>query len=363
MREKKKALLKNCGITAGVLGLATAVCLFLQSFATTDTHVPLLFVLAVLFISKYTDGYGYGIMASLIAVVGVNFVFTYPYFALNFTITGYPLTFLVMLVVAVTVSTMTTQIKNQEKVRLEAEREKMRGNLLRAVSHDIRTPLTSILGAASGILDNYDVLGAAEKRDLIEDMKKEAQWLIRIVENLLSLTRISGNGEGTRIHTAEEVMEEVIGDAVGKFKNQNPGIQVDVEMPAEMLIVPMDGILIEQVLMNLMENSVQHGKTVKKIRIRVTLGNGRVTTAVEDDGCGIPKSVLPSIFEGKISGQEREGCDSRRNMGIGLSVCMSIVKAHRGNMKAENGKNGGARVSFWLPMGEEDKRWKSGTEF
>ena len=108
---------------------------------------------------------------------------------------------------------------------------------------------------------------------------------------------------------------------------------------------------------------MQHGKTVKKIRIRVTLGNGRVTTAVEDDGCGIPKSVLPSIFEGKISGQEREGCDSRRNMGIGLSVCMSIVKAHRGNMKAENGKNGGARVSFWLPMGEEDKRWKSGTEF
>ena len=161
MREKKKALLKNCGITAGVLGLATAVCLFLQNFATTDTHVPLLFVLAVLFISKYTDGYGYGIMASLIAVVGVNFVFTYPYFALNFTITGYPLTFLVMLVVAVTVSTMTTQIKNQEKVRLEAEREKLRGNLLRAVSHDIRTPLTSILGAASGILDNYDVLGAA----------------------------------------------------------------------------------------------------------------------------------------------------------------------------------------------------------
>ena len=122
-------------------------------------------------------------MASLIAVVGVNFVFTYPYFALNFTITGYPLTFLVMLVVAVTVSTMTTQIKNQEKVRLEAEREKMRGNLLRAVSHDIRTPLTSILAAASGILDNYDVLGAAEKRELIEDMKKEAQWLIRMVEN------------------------------------------------------------------------------------------------------------------------------------------------------------------------------------
>ena len=117
MQRGKTGLIKNCGITAGILGLATAVCFFLQNFATTDTHVPLLFVLAVLFVSKYTDGYGYGIVASLIAVVGVNFVFTYPYLALNFTITGYPLTFLVMLVVAVTVSTMTTQIKKQEKVK------------------------------------------------------------------------------------------------------------------------------------------------------------------------------------------------------------------------------------------------------
>ena len=299
-------------------------------------------------------------MASPIAVVGVNFVFTYPYFALNFTITGYPLTFLVMLVVAVTVSTMTTQIKKQEKVKMEAEREKMRGNLLRAVSHDIRTPLTAILGAASGILDNYDALGNAEKRELIEDMKKEAQWLIRIVENLLSITRISGNAEGAKIHTAEEVMEEVIGDAVGKFRNQNPDIQVEVKMPSEMLLVPMDGILIEQVLMNLMENSVQHGKTVRKIRIRVTCDKAKVTTAVEDDGCGISKSVLPSVFEGKFSGQDQDGPDSRRNMGIGLSVCMSIVKAHHGNMKAENAENGGARVSFWLPMEEEKQDGSQG---
>lgn len=360
MQRGKTGLIKNCGITAGILGLATAVCFFLQNFATTDTHVPLLFVLAVLFVSKYTDGYGYGIVASLIAVVGVNFVFTYPYFALNFTITGYPLTFLVMLVVAVTVSTMTTQIKKQEKVKMEAEREKMRGNLLRAVSHDIRTPLTAILGAASGILDNYDALGNAEKRELIEDMKKEAQWLIRIVENLLSITRISGNAEGAKIHTAEEVMEEVIGDAVGKFRNQNPDIQVEVKMPSEMLLVPMDGILIEQVLMNLMENSVQHGKTVRKIRIRVTCDKAKVTTAVEDDGCGISKSVLPSVFEGKFSRQDQDGPDSRRNMGIGLSVCMSIVKAHHGNMKAENAENGGARVSFWLPMEEEKQDGSQG---
>ena len=131
-------------------------------------------------------------------------------------------------------------------------------------------------------------------------------------------------------------------------------------MPSEMLLVPMDGILIEQVLMNLMENSVQHGKTVRKIRIRVTCDKAKVTTAVEDDGCGISKSVLPSVFEGKFSGQDQDGPDSRRNMGIGLSVCMSIVKAHHGNMKAENAENGGARVSFWLPMEEEKQDGSQG---
>ena len=254
--------------------------------------------------------------------------------------------------------------RQREQRRRYLKKEQDISDAYTNLSHDIRTPLTSILGAASGILENYGVLEDGEKRRLIGDMKKEAQWLIRIVENLLSITRISGNGEGARIHTAEEVMEEVIGDAVGKFRGLYPGMRVEVEMPPEALIVPMDGILIEQVLMNLMENSVQHGGGVEEIRIVVAQEEGGVTTAVEDDGNGISRSVLPVIFEGRLSGQGQEGGDSRRNMGIGLSVCMSIVKAHGGSMKAENREEGGARVSFWLPMEEEgSKSWKSGTEF
>ena len=145
-------------ITIVIMGISFLFCLPLQQLADTDTHVPLLFVLAVLLVSRYTDGYKYGIFASFVAVVGVNYAFTYPYFALNFTIAGYPLTFLVMLIVSAVVSTLTTQIKQQEHIRMEAEKEKMRGNLLRAVSHDIRTPLTSIVGSASGILENYKML-------------------------------------------------------------------------------------------------------------------------------------------------------------------------------------------------------------
>lgn len=351
MKKKKKSLQKNIMITAGILGVASLVALVLQNFVTTDTHVPLLFVLAVLFVSRFTEGYVYGIVASMVAVVGVNYVFTYPYFEINFTLTGYPLTFVAMLAVSVSVGTLTTQIKQQEQIRLEAEKEKMRGNLLRAVSHDIRTPLTSIVGSASGILDNEQVLPKEKMLALIQDIRDEAQWLIRMVENLLSVTRI--HGEHARIHTEEEIVEEIVGSAVLKFQKRFPKLEVEVVMPQEVLMVPMDGILIEQVIVNLLENSVLHGKTTKKIQIVVKKEINDISIAVEDDGEGIKETILPAIFEGSLQSMEGEEYDSRKNMGIGLSVCMSIVKAHRGDMKAENKDGGGARVVFWLPMEEK----------
>ncbi|MBQ2106920.1 MAG: PAS domain-containing sensor histidine kinase, partial [Lachnospiraceae bacterium] len=179
---KEKHILKNILITIVILALAAVFCFWLQGLSESDTHVPLLFVLAVVLVSRFTEGYAYGILASMIAVIGVNYVFTYPYFEINFNLTGYPLTFLAMLAVAVLVSALTTQIKEKEQIRLEVEREKMRGNLLRAVSHDIRTPLTSIVGAASLLLDNEKELSREQKIEFVQDIRLEAQWLIRIVE-------------------------------------------------------------------------------------------------------------------------------------------------------------------------------------
>jgi len=226
----------------------------------------------------------------------------------------------------------------------------MRGNLLRAVSHDIRTPLTSIVGSASGILDNRRVLSEEKILELVKDIRDEAQWLIRIVENLLSVTRI--NGENAGINTDDEIVEEIISSAVIKFRKRFPDVNIDVDMPEEFLMVPMDGILIEQVLVNLLENSVLHGKNLSRIRIVVKKQESRLVFAVEDDGQGIKESILPVMFEGCLQSMEGEEYDSKRNMGIGLSVCMSIVKAHKGNMRAENISTGGARVSFWLPLEE-----------
>ena len=292
MSTKVRSVLKNSGIAFGILGIATAFCFLVQRISESDTHVPLLFVLAVLFVSRFTDGYVYGIVASIIAVFGVNYVFTFPYFKLNFAITGYPLTFVAMLAVACSVSALTTQIKKQEQMRLEVEREKMRANLLRAVSHDIRTPLTSIVGSASGIIDNYDALSKENILELLEDMKSEGQWL-----------------------------------------------------------VPMDAILIEQVIVNLLENCVLHADGMTKIWLIVTEDGDQVKFSVEDDGAGIKESVLPRMFDGSFQSEDGKESDSKRNMGIGLSVCMTIVRAHDGIMKAENRKEGGARVMFWLPKG------------
>lgn len=128
---------------------------------------------------------------------------------------------------------------------------------------------------------------------------------------------------------------------------------MEVEMPPEVLLVPMDGILIEQVLVNLMENAMLHGETTKKVRIVVLCSAQRVDFSVEDDGGGIRESVLPHIFDENLQSREGKTYDSKKNMGIGLSVCMSIVRAHKGNMTAKNLDGGGACVTFWLPREEE----------
>ncbi len=346
---KKKNIFYNSFTMVLILLIAACFCFIIQNFSETDTHVPLIFVLAVVLVSRVTDGYVYGILSSMLAVVGVNYIFTYPYFEINFSLTGYPLTFVVMLGVACVVSALTTQIKKQEHIRTEVEKEKMRGNLLRAVSHDIRTPLTSIVGSASLLIENEAEISQEKKVELVKDIRTEAQWLIQIVENLLSITRIGSETGEAKINKQEELLEEIISSAVLKYRKRFPDIKVSVALPEELLLVPVDGILIEQVMVNLLENAVIHGNGTTEIKILVIDEELSVKVVVEDNGKGIKESLLPRIFDGKMQAEDGQSSDSKRNMGIGLSVCQTIIKAHKGTMKAENTENGGARFTFWLP--------------
>lgn len=350
--SKFKDVTRNCAITVSILILATLLCFLLKKADTTSAYASMIFILAVFLISRFTHGYCCGISASLISILLVNFVFTYPYFEFNFTLSGYPVFIICMLVVSIITSTLTTQNKLQEETRIEAEREKTRSNLLRAVSHDLRTPLTAINGVCSVMLENDDYISADERRKLLEEMNDDARWLIRMVENLLSITRI--DGANAKIAKKQEAVEEIVADVVFKFKKQFPNSNIIVSIPDELIIVPMDAMLIEQVLFNLLENAVTHSISSTEIKLSVELKINNVEFSVSDNGVGIQKNVLSHIFDGYFNKNYEQNGDKKRNMGIGLSVCNTIINAHGGEMSAENLKSGGAKFTFILPLREEN---------
>ena len=227
---------RDLWVAAAIFLCATGACVLLHQLAdTTDGFASPVYVLAVLLISRFTDGYLFGLIAAVLGVIGVNYVFTYPYMAFNFTIAGYPLTILTFLVVSLVTSALTSQAKEQDRLRMENEKVKMRADLLRSVSHDIRTPLTSIVGATSTVLDN-PALSKEEQTALLTDVRDDAQWLIRVVENLLSITRI-GNDQA-KITKQPEAAEEVLGEAVQKFRKRFPAVAVEARIPEELLLIP-----------------------------------------------------------------------------------------------------------------------------
>ena len=350
LRELFPLSARDLAVTAFLLLCATGFCILLWSAHTIDGFAFPVYTLTVLLVSRLTTGYFYGFLASLLAVICTNYIFTYPYWAINFTITGYSLTFLVFLASSIMTCALTTQVRRQERLRAETEKEKMRANLLRSVSHDIRTPLTSIVGSTSAVLENPG-LSEPERRELLEDARDEAQWLIRMVENLLSVTRVGSSQ--SPIATAPEAAEEVMGEAARKFSRRFPAIHLTVSAPDELLMVPMDAILIEQVLSNLLENAAVHGKTTTEIRLSLRAEDGFACFTVEDNGQGIPARELPTLFDGTLKHGETARSDGKRNMGLGLSVCLAIVRAHGGTLSAQNLPQG-AEFTFRLPLLKEE---------
>ncbi|MBR4888361.1 MAG: DUF4118 domain-containing protein [Clostridia bacterium] len=336
-------------ITSGICAVTCILCFLLSFLGDGTNYAPMIFVLSVFMTARFTNGYVYGIVMSLVDVLLVNYVFTYPYFTFNFTLAGYPITFISSLAVSLTTSALTSRAKQSEKIRMEADREKTRSNLLRAVSHDLRTPLTSILGAISAVSENDEALSHEERVALLHSAQDDAQWLIRIVENLLAVTRVDSGG--SRVVKTPEAAEEVLAAALAKFKKRFPEVNVQAQVPDEFLMVPMDSLLIEQVIGNLLENAVLHGKNADQIRLSVYRRGQNAVFEVRDNGCGISPEKLKDIRDGKSVSAGTSG-DSHRNMGIGLSVCHSIIKAHGGSLYAENAPEGGAVFSFDLALEE-----------
>lgn len=340
--------------------LAAAICtglafLIFEPDGGGSANIALIYTLGLIFTAINTVGYFYGLLFSVGSVICINYFFSYPFFEPNFTMAGYPVTFLVMLIIFVITSTITIRLKQQskllverEKLLMEAEKEKMRANLLRAVSHDLRTPLTGIIGASSSYLENENDLNKGEKRELVQNIQNDADWLLHMVENLLSVTRI--NAQTANVSKSLESVEEVVSEAAIQIRKRFPGAEIKVSVPDEVLMIMMDAILIQQVLMNLLENAVTHAKSTKPIELCVKREKDMVSFHIIDFGIGIPTERLSTLFDGSTYNPTNRA-DSSKGMGIGLSICKTIVLAHGGIIDGKNHQNG-AEFFFTLPIEE-----------
>ena len=343
----RRYVLRDALITVGILLAAFAANLLLLQYFNIRTVTPMIFVLGVFLISLVTEGYLWGVTASLLSVLAVNYAFTYPYYEFDLISPECLSAAAVMLIVSVATGAMTTKLKQQEKMKADADRERMRADLLRAVSHDLRTPLTSIYGSCSAIIEHFDSLPREKQLLLLKDIQTDSQWLNRMVENLLSVTRV--DADQVRLSKRSVVLEELIDTLLVKF--HYPDRTVQVSIPEDFVSIPMDPVLIEQVLMNLLENAVFHARGIRNLWLRVEIHQEKAVFFVEDDGCGISEERMTHLFTGLLN-SETPADSARSNMGIGLSVCRTIITAHGSELKAGNRPEGGAVFQFALEMEE-----------
>ena len=490
--------------SVGLLLAATLISFILRELNIGDQNIIMVYILSILFISRITEGYAYGIVFSVLSVLCFTYFFVEPYNTLDSIRAGYPITFLIMLLAALLTSTMMVRIKNQanlaadrerktevlyelnkqllvtrglgnivgltneyltslydrsvifytedpldggkgvirqapsdadasflnspneeavahwvffnkkragagtdtltgagafyipilsqgnllgvfglscvnasklnhdnraflrivaslvamalerqrlsdeqRRIMIESEKEGMRSNLLRAISHDLRTPLTAISGASSAILENKSTMDEQTHDKLLSDIREDSLWLIRMVENLLSVTRI--NEDAMSVTKTLQAVEEVVSESVSRVRGKYPGCSIKVKVPDELLLVPMDATLIEQVIINLLENAIKHSEKGSQIDLTVERTGGDAVFEVSDNGEGISPQELPTLFEG-YSADRIRSADASRGMGIGLSICRTILKAHNGTIEAENKPEGGAVFRFVLPV-------------
>lgn len=350
--RKNSTPAKDILLSGGILCLCFILCLILQWFLLENALISAIFVLGVFLISVLTSGYVYGIASALLSVLAVNFAFTFPYFSFNFTVPENIVSAGILLAVTLVTCGLTAKVRHQEAVKAESERERMRANLLRAISHDLRTPLTTMYSSSAALLEHYDEFTDAQFKKMLHGISGDAQWLSRMVENLLSITRLDGGN--VHLFKTETVLDELIDSVLVKFAKRYPHQAVIVDIPDAFITIPMDALLIEQVLINILENAVQHATGMTTLTLSVSATAGQAVFSVTDDGCGMPKDKCEIVFSGAFSSASSLSDSNKNNAGIGLSVCASIIKAHGGSIVAENRPEGGCIFSFTLHMEAEN---------
>jgi K+-sensing histidine kinase KdpD len=343
--EKAYLAWKDYILATAVVALSALISIQLRSrLQLTDLAMVYLFgvILIAMRCSRIASIFG-----SCLSVAAFHF-FCVPYVD-SFVLVDslYLITLVAMLAVALVISDLTTRIRSQARIARDAEirveTERLRNSLLSAVSHDLKTPLSSIYGAATSLLEQGERLQEGDRRDLAAGIAAEVERLNRIVSNLLEMTRLETTPE---VQKDWQSIEEIVGVALARMEVALAGRRIDIHIPAQLPLILVDDLLIELVLVNLLENVAKYTPAEGPIEIAVEEDGNSVTISVCDKGPGFPAGDEERVFEKFF-----KGAGGARGVGLGLAICRAIVSAHQGVIYAENRQEGGAAVHVRLPKG------------
>lgn len=237
-------------------------------------------------------------------------------------------------------------IGKQQKIILQTEKERLKSNLLRSISHDLRSPLTSILGATSTLIDKQSQLSEQAVHELIMIIHEDAFWLTGTVENILSMTKIDEHQ--VVLNTQLEVVDELIENAIMRLSRQYDILYLSVSLPNEIIELQVDRLLIGQVLINLIDNAYKYSNYKEGISLEVRRVSDYVMFSISDTGPGIQSEDLVNIFE-RFYTVPNANNNERRGIGLGLPICKTIIELHGGNIEASRNDFGGITIEFSLP--------------
>lgn len=334
--------LRRYGLSVVVVGLATGTGAGLaRNFALSEVIMG--YLLGIMVVSVY-GGRGPALVAATLSVASFDYCFVPPYYTFRVADLRFVFTFAVMFITGMLISGLRNQVNRQAERALRAEREALRSALLSSISHDLRTPLCAITGAASTLLDDEHPLPKGSQRELLTTIYNESDHLNRLVRNLLDMTRLEAGG--LLLKKEWTPLEEVIGSALDRLDKHLVGHPVRVALPGDLPLLPIDGLLIEQLFYNLLENAARHTPPGTTIEIAARAEPRSIVVTVSDNGPGLTPGSEARVFEKFFRGPR----SSRDGVGLGLAISRGIVEAHEGSIRARNRPGGGAVFEFVLPI-------------
>lgn len=334
--------IKGLAFSTAVIAFATAVCAAVQSFVEIS-DLTMIYLAGIAYIAARATFYEAAVSSAL-AVALLDFLFVPPRFTFAVSHGHFFVTLAVMFVISIVISNLTSRLRQQSKVlsdrEMGIEREKVRNSLLSSLSHDLRTPLSSISGAASGLLQEEE-LSSENRRELALTISEEADRLSRMIRNILDITRLE-SGE-LNLKKEWNSLEELISTALERTRRLLGKREVRISIPEGFPLIEVDGLLFEQVLINILENSAKHTGEETEISIAAKNDDNWIHVLIENNGPSLVSGTEEMIFEKNFRRSSAHG------FGLGLFISRTIVRAHSGEITAGNRTGGGVVFDIRLP--------------